>query len=411
MDVPSEPSTRGQTRDQGAIHTVVQGSVQGIGGLSTLRISIGEKELPLSKRQINDHEAAFTYLYDSLKYFQHASATSFDLTSIEAIGHRVVHGGDRFSTSTIIEKHVVHEIENLNDLAPLHNPACLSGIYQSRAFFGESILMVAVFDTTFHHTLPDYAKTYAIPFELAERHHIKRFGFHGIAHASMANSYAEHTSSNLKTKRLIALQLGNGCSISAIAFGKSIDTSMGFTPCEGLMMGTRSGDLDPSIVSYLCRKEQVTAMGVQNWLNEHSGLLGVSGRTNDMRQLLHAATHEQDKKAKLAIDMFCYRIQKYLGSYWAVLGGADALLFGGGIGENAPQIRAQICEGMGWCGVKLEQSQNQVVAGIEPGKVQCISQEESASEIFVVGTDEESWIAQETVRCIESQLGDERSRI
>ena len=342
MDVPAEPSAR----NQGAIDTIVQGNLQGIGGLSTLRIAVGEKELPLRKRQINDHEAAFTYMYDSLKHIHHPGETNFDLNSIEAMGHRVVHGGDRFSVSTVINEEVVQDIETFNELAPLHNPACLAGIFQSRTFFNGSLPMVAVFDTMFHQTIPDYARTYAIPFELLERHPIKRFGFHGIAHASLANSYSKHTGIALETNRVITLQLGNGCSMTAIANGKSIETSMGFTPCEGLIMGTRSGDLDPSIVSYLCRKEQVSVMGVQNWLDEHSGLLGVSGRTNDMCQLLHAATHEHDKKAKLAIDMFCYRIQKYLGSYWAVLGGADAIIFGGGIGEGAPKIRAQICEGM-----------------------------------------------------------------
>ncbi|GJL62939.1 MAG: acetate kinase [Nitrospirales bacterium] len=349
---------------------------------------------------MDNHEQAFSWMFDSLRSLEKSGAMTSDINLIEGVGHRVVHGGHRFFESTVIDDEVLREIERLNDLAPLHNPPSLAGMYGARKFLGDSIPMVAVFDTMFHQTIPRHAKTYAIPYKLAERHHIIRYGFHGIAHASLANSYAIHTGNSLNDQRLITMQLGNGCSITAIAYGKSTDTSMGFTPSEGLMMGTRSGDLDPSIISYLVRKEQVPVIGVQNWLDEHSGLLGISGETNDMRRLLQAANHEQDERAQLAIDMFCYRIRKYLGAYLAVLGGSEAIVFGGGIGEGSPEIRAQICEGMEWCGLRLHKERNKTAVGLQPGTASEISSDDSRIAAFVIGTDEKSWIASETARCL-----------
>ncbi|GJL55496.1 MAG: acetate kinase [Nitrospirales bacterium] len=379
---------------------LLQGTFQGIGNGSSLEIAESEKILLQSKRDIDNHRQAFTWIFDSLSNLKQSGEMISDINTVEAVGHRIVHGGERFSDSTLIDEKVLQEIEQLNDLAPLHNPACVEGIHGTRSFLSDSIPMVAVFDTTFHHTLPVYAATYAIPHELAERHHIRRYGFHGIAHASLAKSYAYHTGTDLNEHRLITMQLGNGCSMTAIAFGKSVETSMGFTPSEGLMMGTRSGDLDPSIISYLAKMEQVSVMGVRGWLNENSGLLGVSGRTHDMRRLLQAANHEQDTRAKLAIDMFCYRIRKYLGAYLAVLGGTDAIVFGGGIGEAAPQIRTQICEGMEWCGLRLNEERNQLAVGLTPGSAAEISSDDADIAAYVIGTDEESWIASETGRCL-----------
>lgn len=386
----------------------IRGTLQGIGTDASLDISERETIIFQSSNHIENHEQAFKWIFDSLRRLQQSGDMKSDIDQVEGVGHRVVHGGHRFSQSTVLDDEVLHEIEQLNDLAPLHNPACLAGIHGARAFLNDSVPMVAVFDTTFHHTLPEYAATYAIPHELAERHHIRRYGFHGIAHASLADSYVTHTGKTLNDQRLITMQLGNGCSMTAIAFGKSIETSMGFTPSEGLMMGTRSGDLDPSIISYLVKKEQVPVIGVQNWLNEHSGLLGVSGRTNDMRQILRAANHEEDARSKLAIDMFCYRIRKYLGAYLAVLGGADAIVFGGGIGEGAPEIRAQICKEMEWCGLQLDKKHNQAAVGLTPGSVAKISPDGTDIAAFVIGTDEESWLASETARCLSSRHHKER---
>jgi acetate kinase len=206
----------------------------------------------------------------------------------------------------------------------------------------------------------------------------------------------------LERTRLITLQLGNGCSIAAIAEGKSVETSMGFTPLEGLVMGTRSGDIDASLVGFLAEREKVEPAEVERWLNERSGLLGLSGRSNDMRELLRAAEQEQDPRAEFAIDLFCYRVRKYLGSYLAVLGGADAIVFGGGIGENAPEVRKRICSRMEWCGIRLDPDSNHAAVGLIPGSADKISPDRSKPEVFVVAADEETWIAKETVRCVKS---------
>jgi acetate kinase len=260
--------------------------------------------------------------------------------------------------------------------------------------------MVAVFDTAFHRTMPEVARQYAIPMDLADRHHIRRYGFHGIAHASLANGYAAGAGRPLQDLRIITMQLGNGCSVAAIAGGKSVETSMGFTPLEGLVMGTRSGDVDPSLVAFLAEREKVEPAEVERWLNEHSGLLGLSGRSNDMRELLHAAEQERDQRAQFAIDLFCHRARKYLGGYLAVLGGADAIVFGGGIGENAPQIRSRICSGMEWCGITLHADRNRAAVGLKSGSSAAISAEGSSPAVYVVAADEETWIATETARCV-----------
>ncbi len=260
--------------------------------------------------------------------------------------------------------------------------------------------MVGVFDTAFHHTMPGVARTYALPYELAQKHRIHRYGFHGIAHASLVAGYAAGTNRPLDRIRAITLQLGNGCSATAVAEGKSIETSMGFTPLEGLVMGTRSGDLDPAIVGYLAQREGVDPSEVERWLNERSGLLGVSGRTNDMRELLEAANREQDERARLAVELFCYRVRKYIGAYLAVLGGAEAIIFGGGIGEASPDIRKAICEGMEWCGLVLDHERNMKAVRLAPGHASRISSDDAALAAYVVAADEEAWIARETVRCL-----------
>ncbi len=213
-------------------------------------------------------------------------------------------------------------------------------------------------------------------------------------------SYAAFVGKPLSETRIITLQLGNGCSVTAIAGGKSVETSMGFTPLEGLVMGTRSGDVDPSVVSYLSEREKVDPSEVEVWLNEKSGLLGVSGKTNDMRELLRAAIQEQDGRAELAIDVFCYRAKKYIGAYLAVLEGAEAIVFGGGIGAASPDIRAWICEGMEWCGLQLDRERNNAAVGLQPGHAAIISKEASSLHVYVVAADEETWIAQETMRCL-----------
>ena len=368
----------------------LQGSVKGIGGLASFELA-GDRAGQSTPMEIPDHSQALRVLFDRL---------ASSLGGIDAVGHRVVHGGDRFVEPALITEEVEAGIDALSELAPLHNPACLAGIRGTRKVLGSKLPMVAVFDTAFHQTMPAIAKQYAIPWALADRYRIRRYGFHGIAHASLAHGYAATTGTQLESVRLITLQLGNGCSMAAIAQGRSVETSMGFTPLEGLVMGTRSGDVDASIVSYLSEREKVEPAEIDRWLNERSGLLGLSGRSPDMRELLHATEQEQDHRANFAIDLFCYRVRKYLGAYLAVLGGAEAVVFGGGIGENAPEIRDRICRNMEWCGLRLDADRNRAAVGLAPGQAAQISMGDSRPAAYVVAADEETWIARETVRSV-----------
>lgn len=252
-------------------------------------------------------------------------------TAVDAVAHRVVHGGARFTDSCLLDREVEREIERLAPLAPLHNPAALRWIDATREVFGINVAQVAVFDTAFFAALPKVARTYAIPHELAEKHGLRRYGFHGLAHQAMWRRWCELRPGIHGGGRVITLQLGSGCSITATDQGMPRDTSMGFSPLEGLMMATRSGDVDVGLITFLQRQESLTPDQTERLLNEHSGLLGVSGISADMRLLLES----QDERARLAVDLYCYRARKYLGAYLAVLGGADAIVFGGGAGENS----------------------------------------------------------------------------
>ncbi len=387
---------------KGVGRVLISGGVKGIGGTGTLVLNTEGNAGVKTTKLVVDHDQGIQWIFEGLEKLGNETTNHIALSHIEAVGHRIVHGGERFSAPVLIDQTVEQEIDGLSELAPLHNPACLAGIRGARKALGTRIPMVAVFDTAFHQTMPLVSKSYAIPHEMASRHGIHRYGFHGLAHASLAAGYAEFVGSPLLKTKIITLQLDNGCSVTAIADGKSVETSMGFTPLEGLVMGTRSGDVDPSIVSYLAKREQVDASEVELWLNEKSGLLGVSGKTNDMRDLLRAATIQQDERAKLAIELFCYRSKKYIGSYLAVLGGAEAIIFGGGIGEASPDIRARICEGMEWCGLQLDQKRNNAAVGLASGQVAKISPDHASLSAFVVAADEETWIARETVRYLRS---------
>ena len=315
---------------------------------------------------------------------------------LNAVGHRVVHGGPRFAQSVLVDDEVVAAIEALGELAPLHNAAAVSGMRAARRALGPRIPMVAVFDTAFHHTLPEHAFTYALPGDLVRRHGLRRYGFHGISYRYVTERYAGITSTPLDRVTMIALHLGNGCSAAAIRGGAAMDTSMGFTPLEGLVMGTRSGDLDPALLEFLARKERLSPAQILTMLNNASGLLGLSGLSRDMRTLLEAARQPDGERARLAIDVFCYRARKYIGAYLAALGGADAIVFTGGIGEHAPAIRAQICAGLEWCGLRLDPERN----GAAVGRETRISTEDSRLHAYVIPTDEELMIARDAVRCV-----------
>ena len=309
---------------------------------------------------------------------------------IDAVGCRVVHGGAHFTAPALIDDAVLAAISAASALAPLHNAPALAVIAALRAARGDATPIVAAFDTAFHRTLPPYAATYAIPYALSERHGIRRFGFHGLAHRALAGRYAALSGKTLVGTRLITLQLGNGCSAAAVADGRSVETSMGLTPLEGLMMGTRAGDVDPALVGILARAEGVDVAEVERWLNERSGLLGVSGVSADMRAVL-AVAQQGDQRAALAVEMFCYRARRTIGAYLAVLGGADAIVFGGGIGEHQAEVRARICAEMTWCGLALDPLRN--AAGGEG----CVSATDAPLRAYIAATDEEAVIATDTL--------------
>jgi len=308
---------------------------------------------------------------------------------IGAVGHRVVHGGEAFTGSVIIDDKVIASIEEFADLAPLHNPPNLAGIRAIQRKLPD-VKQVACFDTAFHATIPQVAYMYALPYELYEKLHIRRYGFHGISHRYVARRAAAIMGRGKYDINAITCHLGNGCSITAVRQGRSIDTSMGFTPLEGVPMGTRSGDLDPAILFYLGEKGY-DIESLNDLCNKKSGLLGLSGVSNDVRNLIELAK-QGNTRAKLAIDIFCYRIRKYIGAYCAVLDKVDAVVFTGGIGENAPSLRQQICSGMNQIGIQLDQTANEAVTAQEAE----ISTKDSTTRVFVIPTDEHAAIAKDT---------------
>ncbi|MBI4844287.1 MAG: acetate/propionate family kinase [Nitrospirae bacterium] len=310
----------------------------------------------------------------------------------DCVSHRVVHGGVKLTKTCLIDDAVETEIERLSAVAPLHNPAALRMIRASREAFGRGVPQVAVFDTAYYSLMPEVSKNYALPKGICEKHEIRRYGFHGIAHGAMNKRWGE-LRPELKGKgRVISLQLGAGSSITAVKDGKAVDTSMGFSPLEGLVMATRSGDIDPEILFYLQRNAGVSFDEMEKMLNNSSGLFGLSGISGDMRVLLENDLPE----ARLAVSLYCYRAKKYTGSYLAVLRGADAILFGGGIGENAPYIRDEILSGMGWCGIEIDSHLNNDTIGKE-GR---ISSPSSGIEVWVIPVDEAAMLAEEAFEAL-----------
>ncbi len=380
-------------------HRRLNGKITGIPGVARCVLIHGE-DSHIFNRTILDIRAAIHWMCEVLQDHRLPYGCWGDL---DAVGHRVVHGGEAFTQAIRIDDDVLLKIEQLDDLAPLHNPFVVEGIRMLQQVLGQTMPMVAVFDTAFHSTLPDYARTYALPFELTETTGIRRYGFHGIAHSSLMHGYARLIGRSYQHARLITLQLGNGCSMAAIAQGRSVDTSMGFTPLEGLVMGTRSGNVDPAAVCHVMKHHSKSAADVEHLLNEQSGLLGISGQSSDMEVLLQAVREQQDQRAQLAVEMFCYRIRLFLGSYLAVLQGAEAIVFGGGIGERSPEIRAKVCAGMEWCGLRLDSYRNEHAIHLQSGDAMKISTDDSRIAAYVVATDEETLIARETVRCLEQK--------
>ncbi|MEO1437693.1 MAG: acetate/propionate family kinase [Bacteroidota bacterium] len=318
---------------------------------------------------------------------------------IKGVGHRVVHGGSHFKEAILIDQQVEQTIEDLEPLAPLHNPVNLLGIRAAKAVF-DQIPHIAVFDTAFHQTLPRRASTYALPKSLSEKYAIKRYGFHGTSHYYVAQQAANHLQESVDRLRLITCHLGNGCSLAAIEYGRSIETSMGFTPLEGLVMGTRSGDLDPGILIHLMRHENLDVDQLDRLLNKESGLKGISALGNDMRDLLDAATNEH-KDAQLSIQVFCHRVKKYIGAYAAVMGGVDAIIFTGGIGENSAVIRHRITQKLEFIGALANDDKNEAIQLSTENPVQDFSWNHSRVKLLAIKTDEALQIAKESAEIVE----------
>ncbi|MCK4906275.1 MAG: acetate kinase [Spirochaetes bacterium] len=374
---------------------LTKGSVEKIGGNEAIfSYEIGKNERFKEVYQIFDHTDALTYVIKSITNPDHNILKSID--GIAAIGHRVVHGGEKFTESVLIDDGVISEIRECMELAPLHNPANLQGILVCMKLLPD-VPNIAVFDTAFHQTMPDYAYIYALPYVMYTRHKIRRYGFHGTSHRFVAERAAKMLGKPLKNTSVITCHLGNGSSICAIKNGKSIDTSMGFTPLEGLIMGSRSGDLDPAIILHIISKEELTVHEANSMLNKHSGLLGISGNTNDMRELTESMK-KGDKRAQLAISILVYRLKKYICGYLGAMGGADAIIFTAGIGENSAYVRENSLSNLEFMGIKIDKRKNKSITGEG-----FISGNDSKIKILVISTNEELVIARDTANMLKKR--------
>ena len=372
---------------------IARGTIDRIGTQAVIKFQAGSQTRNTAL-PIRDHRAAVDAV---LRWINSEESGLPGIRAIDAVGHRVVHGGERFTKSVMLDDAVLKDLEDTIELAPLHNPHNLRGIHAVREVLGPDVPQAAVFDTAYHHTLPEHAYLYAIPYSLYRRYRFRRYGFHGTSHRYVAYRYRTLNGLSREATRLVTLHLGNGCSACAISAGDSVDTSMGMTPLEGLVMGTRSGDIDPALIDVIAEKEGLSLNEVESLLNKQSGLLGISGLTHDMRELLAEAHENKDRRALLAIHMYCYRITKYIGGYLAALGGADAIVFTGGVGENAAEIRARILEPLKWMGIDVDPGANDTTVGGQEGR---ITSEGSRLAAWVIPTDEELLIARDTARLV-----------
>ena len=370
-------------------HKAVIGGIEKIGLKdSFLKLTLPNGEKKILEKDIPEHTAGVEFILQTLTGAEYGVVKSMD--EIDAVGHRMVHGGEKFSQSVLLTPEVLAAFEACNDLAPLHNPANLKGVHAISAIL-PNVPQVGVFDTAFHQTMPDYAYMYAVPYELYQKYGVRRYGFHGTSHRYVSKRVCEFLGVKPEGQRIITCHIGNGGSITAIKDGKSVDTSMGLTPLEGLMMGTRSGDIDGGAVTYIMEKEHLDAAGMSNLLNKKSGVLGIFGESSDMRDL-EAAAAAGNQRALLAERMYFYRMKKYIGSYAAALGGVDIIVFTGGVGENQASARWAACEGLEFMGVKLDAERNKV-----RGEEAIISTDDSKVKVVVIPTDEELMIASDTM--------------
>lgn len=344
--------------------------------------------------EILDHQSGIEYILGVLISREHGSIESLD--EINAVGHRVVHGGEKFNSSVLITDEVIEKMEECIDLAPLHNPPNLKGIYSMKALLPD-VQQVGVFDTAFHQTMPSYSYMYGIPYALYKKYGLRRYGFHGTSHRFVSKKACEFLNLKYEDQKIISCHLGNGSSLAAIDCGKSIDTSMGLTPVEGLIMGTRTGDLDLGVLLYIMDKEELNTQNANTLINKHSGVQGISGVSSDMREIEEAA-EKGNERAQLALDMFHYRVRKYIGAYAAAMNGVDIIVFTGGIGENAPESREPVSVGLEFMGVKLDKEKNKGLRGKEA----LISTVDSKVKLVVIPTDEELVIARDTYEIVKS---------
>ncbi|MBS5908363.1 Acetate kinase [uncultured Dysgonomonas sp.] len=372
---------------------IAQGGVEKIGLKgSFLKFPLPNGDKVVLEGEILEHQAGIEYILGVLTSSKYGVLGSLD--EIDAVGHRVVHGGEEFNSSVFITDEVIKKMEECIELAPLHNPPNLAGIYAVKELMG-NIPQVGVFDTAYHQTMPAKSYMYGLPYSLYEKYGIRRYGFHGTSHRYVSRKGCDLLGVPYEEQRIITAHIGNGGSLAAIYGGKSVDTSMGMTPVEGLLMGTRSGDVDAGIISFIMEKENIGTQAISTLVNKHSGLLGVSGVSSDMREL-RAAMDEGNERAILAFDMFVHRIKKYVGAYAAVLGGVDILMFTGGIGENAIAVREQVCKDMEYMGIKLDVEKNAKIQGEEA----VVSAPDSKVIVMVVPTDEEYMIASDTMEIV-----------
>lgn len=367
---------------------IAKGLVERIGiAGSVLKHQPGSGDKVIIEKDMPTHKEAIQNVIEALVDKNHGVISS--MSEISAVGHRVVHAGEKFASSVVITDEVMKALKECIDIAPLHNPPNITGIEACQQIM-PGVPMVGVFDTAFHQTMPKHAFIYSIPYEMYEKHRIRRYGFHGTSHKYVAERAAAMLGKPLSELKLITCHLGNGASVAAVMNGKSVDTSMGFTPLEGLTMGTRSGDLDPAIVKFLMDKEGMSIEQVDNMLNKKSGVLGLSGVSSDFRDIEEAA-EKGNERAKLALDVFCYKVRKYIGAYAAAMNGVDAIIFTAGLGENSDHVRAEICKDLGWFGIKVDAEKNRV-----RGKETDISAADSKVKVLLVPTNEELMIARDT---------------
>ncbi|MBR2253301.1 MAG: acetate kinase [Prevotella sp.] len=367
---------------------IAKGGIEKIGlpgAFIKFNVADGKKTI---EQDIPEHTVGVELIFKVLTNPEYGALKS--LEELDAVGHRVVHGGEKFAESVLITDDVLKQIEACNDLAPLHNPANLKGIAAVTNLL-PSIPQVAVFDTAFHQTMPAKAYMYAVPYALYENYGVRRYGFHGTSHRYVSARALEFLGMQKEGSKVITAHIGNGGSLAAVKDGKCVDTSMGLTPLEGVMMGTRSGDIDGGAVSFIMKKEGLDADGISNLLNKKSGLAGISCKSSDMREVFQGKV-DGDPKCVLAIDMYTYRIKKYIGSYAAALGGCDVLVFTAGVTENQADIREMVCADMEWMGIKLDKEKNATIHGVEA----VISAPDSKVKVVVIPTDEEMMIASDT---------------